>query len=407
MKTPSTRRFLLRWNLLAAAVVLAPALHAANFTWDGGPAGTGTSFLTAENWTPETVPGTGDVAVWNNLVGGNLALTFGGAVGGANGLDLVLHSAQTANVSLTSTIGTTFRANNITIAAGAGALGIGQSGTVFTMALGSGSVTSRTWTNNSSNTATLGTSVQIANGGAVAQALTVTGSGNWLVAGSIGNAISGGNAISITKTGSGTLTLSGNNVNSSSNAWTGAATVSAGTMIVSGNSGSATFAANGGVLDATGTLGVTNIQSGGALEVGSGVIENTATGALSFLGTGEFRFDLNTSTVTADLVNVTGNLIIANTAILTLGDLGSDEVLTMGTTFSIIDYSGAWDGGAFAGYSDDSVFNFGVNQFRISYNGLDNLSSEVVLTVVPEPGVSILLAAAGCGILIFRRRRAA
>lgn len=408
MKTPSLRPSFKR-NLASclAALGLCHGLHAATYTWDGGPGGTGTAFLTPANWTSDTVPVSGDAAVWNNLAGGSLALTFNGGVGGSNGLDLVLQSAQTGSVSLTSTVGTTFRVNGITVASGAGALGIGQGGTTFTLALGSGSVTSRTWTNNSSNAVTIGTSAQIANGGAVAQSLAFTGSGDWVIAGAIGNAISGGNAVSITKTGAGTLTLSGNNVNAMANAWTGTATVSAGTMLVSGNSGSAAFVANGGVLNGTGTLGATSIQSGGTLVVGSGAIEDLSTGTLSFLGTGEFRFDINTTTVASDTVNVTGNLNIANTAVLTLTDLGSNAPLSLGTTFTVIDYSGVWNGGTFAGLADDSIFNFGVNQFRISYNGLDDLSSAVVLTVVPEPGVTGLLVAAGFGFLIFRRRRAA
>lgn len=387
------------------ALGLCQTLNAATYTWDGGPSGTGTAFLTPENWTLDTVPGSGDAAQWNNTVTGDLALTFSGAVGGSNGLDLVLQPAQTGNVSLTATVGTTFRVNNITSTAGAGALNLGASGTGFTLALGSGSVTSHTWSNNSLNTVTVGPSAVIANGGAVAHSLVITGSGNWTIAGSIVNAIAGGQATSISKTGEGTLSLSGNNVNAgSNNAWTGNATVSAGTLLVTGNSSNATFSSSGGVLAGTGSLGVTNIQTGGSLGAGNNGLGTISTRTISFLGTGAFLLDINTSTVASDLVNVTGNLNIDNTAVLTLNDLGSDQVLTLGTTFTVIEYSGTWNGGTFAGFADDSVFDFGVNQFRISYNGLDDLSSTVVLTVVPEPGASVLFVAASCWLLFFRRR---
>lgn len=379
--------------------------QAAARSWDGGPSGTGTSLLLGENWTDDTVPGSGDSAVWNNLVSGNLALTFNATVGGSNGMDVVMQAAQTGNVSITnnSGIGQVFRIHNITVAAGAGSWSIGQSGSTINFALGSGSLTSHTWTNNSDNTVLIGSNAELANGGAIVQNLAIMGSGDWNIQASIVNAIAGGSATNITKSGEGILTLSGNNT--TAKAWTGNATINAGTLLVTGSSSNATFQVNGGVLAGTGSVGNTTVQAGGVLRAGNGGIGTLATKTLSFLGTSTFDLDINTTAVSADLVNVVGNLNIASTAALALQDLGGDESLGLGTTFTVISYSGEWNGVAFDGYADDSIFTFGVNQFRISYNGLDDLSNAVVLTVVPEPG-SLLLLGLGGGFLALLRRRA-
>src|SRR2546423_326620 len=58
------------------------------YTWDGGPSGTGTAWLTAANWNPDGVPTIADTAVVNSAAGditiaGNaaaLSVTVNGAV---------------------------------------------------------------------------------------------------------------------------------------------------------------------------------------------------------------------------------------------------------------------------------------------------------------------------------------
>src|SRR2546421_12822151 len=60
----------------AANLATAFVAQASTFIWDGGPAGTATDMSTAANWSPDVVPGTGDVAQWNGLVSGDLSLTY-------------------------------------------------------------------------------------------------------------------------------------------------------------------------------------------------------------------------------------------------------------------------------------------------------------------------------------------
>src|SRR5207244_733681 len=129
---------------------------------------------------------------------------------------------------------------------------------------------------------------------------------------------------------------------------------------------------------------------------------------VSLLGTAALDIEINTSNLTSDLLNITGDLTLdlANTAQLSLLDLGGDVTLNDGDLFTIATYVGTWNGGTFAGLPDDSVFTFGSNDYRISYNGVNNLSKEVTLEaeVVPEPATALWgalrLAAAG-----IRRRR--
>lgn len=174
----------------------------------------------------------------------------------------------------------------------------------------------------------------------------------------------------------------------------------AGTLVLNGtNTLSGSITVNEGSLEGTGSVGSLLVADGGTLAPGEN-IGTMESGDLSMSAGSTFGLEINTSTVETDLLDITGNLSLESGTLLTLGDLGGDEMLTLGTELSFIDYTGTWDGGYFtyegSELLDDQLFTFGANQFIISYNGLDNLGTSVTLTAaVPEPTIasSILLAA--------------
>ena len=210
-------------------------------------------------------------------------------------------------------------------------------------------------------------------------------------------------AAGFSKTGAGTVTLAG------TNSYTGATNVTVGTLLVNGSiATSATTVSGTGTLGGTaGTTGAVTINSGGTLFPGTsaslGVLN---TGAVSLTASGTFHLDLNTSTVAASEIKATGNLTLDPASILALTDLGANVALAPNTTLPIIDYSGTWNGGTFAGLPDDSTFAFGANIFTINYNATDAGVNAVTLTAqpTPEPGSVALLGISA--LLLASRRRA-
>lgn len=211
----------------------------------------------------------------------------------------------------------------------------------------------------------------------------------------------------ITKSGTNTLTLT------QPSTYSGGTTVTQGTLLANNTTGSATGTGavnvNGGVLGGTGSIsGATAINSTGTLSPGTS-IGALATGALTFNGGSTLLYELNTTTVAADLLNANGNLSFDGTATLSLTDLGSNSLLALGTKFTLISYFGTWDGDTFSGFADDSEFTSLGNQWRIDYNDLSagsvnggTYSNAVTLTVIPEPGSALL---GGIGLLLLLRRR--
>lgn len=186
-------------------------------TWDGGGVG-GTVMDTAVNWSGDAVPtgaAPGDTAQWDGTVPGDLSLTYATAAGTSplatgNGIHINILGSQTGALTINQSSTTNaLRLQNITIASGAGAFTLGGDGTTNAATFGAGGVDVFTWTNNSSNTATISSDVFFAfGGGDNDNTLTLTGSGNWLFNGHFGGSPPGtGSMLSTTKSGSGTMTI--------------------------------------------------------------------------------------------------------------------------------------------------------------------------------------------------------
>jgi autotransporter-associated beta strand protein len=227
--------------------------------------------------------------------------------------------------------------------------------------------------------------------------VTFDGTGNTTVTGVVANG--GTSTVSaLTKAGTGTLTLTGTNT------YGGATTINGGTLYANNTPGSGSSATgagavtvnSGGTLAGSGAVtGAVTINSGGTLAPGTS-IESLDTGALSFASGSTFSVELNSSaplSVAADLVNATGDLTIANNLANLSFIASGTAVLSGGTKFTLISYTGTWNGGIFLNRADDSLVTVGVNTYVINYN--DTLRGSnfdggpagikyLTLTAVPE-----------------------
>jgi fibronectin-binding autotransporter adhesin len=261
-----------------------------------------------------------------------------------------------------------------------------------------------------------------------AATLTINNSLDFTFSGNLGGAAIGsvstvavagstnGNNFGLTKSGSGTFTLS------SSSTYTGATSVNQGRLLINGSTatGSTVTVAPGAILGGTGTIGGT-VNVSGILSPGAS-IETLGSGTLNFTTGSTFAYEVDSSValpVGADLQKVTGDLNLTGLVNLTINDIAvTDTAFTLGTIFSLINYTGAWNNGlfTFAGneLSDDEIFSAGLNYWQISYNdatGGSNFSGEYfggtdsfvnIVAVVPEPRAALL---GGIGLLALLRRR--
>lgn len=350
------------------------------------------------------------------------------ALGGSDTIGSLTMSGGSITGNSTLTAGT-YAVNGGTVSAnlGAGALTVGGSAALNgTSAATSVSVTSGTLSLGGNNRLATGASVSLGAGttlglGANSQQLAgLTGNGSVTTSSSgslnlniasgsntYAGAISGGG--NLTKSGSGTLFLTGNNTLS------GTTTVSDGTLRVNGSIAGNATVASGATLGGTGTIaGAVNVT--GVLSPGAS-IESLSVGTTTFGNGSTFEWEYNSQTVTADLLNINGNLNLNSTVTLNLVDLAAvSQAIAENTKFTLISYSGSWNNGTFSGYSDDSTFSFGGIDWVINYNdgtGGNNFSGDqsaassfVTMTVVPEPS-SLGLALLAGGLLATRRRRTA
>jgi hypothetical protein len=215
---------------------------------------------------------------------------------------------------------------------------------------------------------------------------------------------------------SGLVTLNGNNT------YSGATTVGGGlaaaSLRVNGrhSGGGAYTVLSGNTLGGTGVFALAgpstsiDIQNGATLHIGGGRL-TVETGSLNVAGV--FSFDLNGTTAgTAGgydqllfSAGNTGTLSLTGASTLLL-NLGFTPVV--GQQFELIDVqnSSTFINGAFAGLSEGAIFNVGSDEFQISYRG--GTGNDLVVTAIPEPATTAIIA--GIGVLMYtllRRRRAA
>ena len=168
-------------------------------------------------------------------------------------------------------------------------------------------------------------------------------------------------------------------------------------------------------------IGAANIGNGGTLAPGSS-IESLETGTLSFTGGSTYAIELDSGAplnLAADIAIVLGGLNLNGAVALTLNDIAASPVaFALGTTFSLVNYSGAWDFGRFSYDSTEltngAVFDAGLNTWEILYydtTGGENFSGEylpdssyVNISIVPEPSTCMLLLM-GAGALYGCKRR--
>jgi T5SS/PEP-CTERM-associated repeat protein len=357
--------------------------------------------------------------VWNNRG----LLHVGGAVGGTGGTGTL--SLTGGNVSsVTTYIGSNPTAlGTVTVTGGTWSnsahLYVGTSGTGSLTISGSGGaggvvIVGGTLSKGASGTINLnaGGTLQIGTGsawGALATDLVNNGAlvFNRIGSGTVAASISG--AGSLTTRGAGTLRVSG------TSSYTGATAIDAGSFLVNGGLGSTAVSVNAGaLLGGSGTIGgLVTVVAGGTLAPGDG-IGSLAIGGATLLDGAGFAYEINSSApLAADLLSVAGDLSLAGTVGLTLIDLATNPAaFADGTTFSLINYAGDWNGGLFtyggSTLADGGIFTVGDRLWRIDYDAAGgglNFAGEhlpdsqfVNIVAVPEPSSCVLLFAGLCGI---------
>lgn len=345
-------------NVFLAVLMSAPS-YAATLVWDGG--GTPNDDLgLAANWNPDAIPSAAnaDTIQWNGGVSGALSLvytaanlTMGGAAGNT-GVNLDITSTQTDSLALDSGTNTgSLRVNNITIAASAGALTLGNGANTLNLTLGGVGGQTHTWTNNSANIATVSSDVAFGLGGGGNHTLAFAGSGAWQINRAFAPVA---NNLSLLKTGSGTTTLTagstinGNNVNSN----------------LSGSALVPFLVREGNLVFNGGTYGIT-----GEAVVG-GVIANGGAGQNA-----KWRIDAGTVNISTYLSVCRGN---------GTGTASSDLELNNAATITAANFSGGFNGGSALNTPKGSITLNNTSILTINANGVFNLAesagSQVTVT---------------------------
>lgn len=307
---------------LTTFILFSHSARAADRTWDGGAA---TNVINdAANWSDNTAPtASGDIATWNGGVPGTLDLIWTGGFGNApDGTSFVLTGGQTANLTLSSNAvngdnaaGNLLALGNVSVAAGAGAFTLGDGvdldNTVFRGA-------SNTFTNNSSNTATIASNVRFNSGGGAGRTVTFTGSGNWQVNGRYFPA--GFGAFDTVKNGAGFLAFGGPGNGGNFGA---TLTINQGIVRVTGNGHLGNNNFTGAITNATALeYNSTNTQTISGAISGAGTLSQSA-GNLTLTASNGYS---GATTVTGGTLTVSGTGSINSTTGVTVNGAGAKFV---------------------------------------------------------------------------------
>jgi autotransporter-associated beta strand protein len=206
----------------------------------------------------------------------------------------------------------------------------------------------------------------------------------------------------------------------------GTATISnEASMLVHGELDSRVVVESGALLGGHGSITeLVTVQSGGSLAPGASIGSLKIFSNVSFANNSTYEYEVNSSLASelgADLLVVNGNLNMTLTQ-LAFSDLSeAPQAFGIGTIFSLMNYTGTWNGGLFAlggnVLDEGEEFYAGQNYWRINYEATTgglNFTSDyntgntsrfinLTATAVPEPSVAMLGAAAS--LLMLRRRR--
>jgi fibronectin-binding autotransporter adhesin len=191
-----------------------------------------------------------------------------------------------------------------------------------------------------------------------------------------GSITESGGSFGLAKNGISVVTLAGTGSN-----YTGPTLVNAGSLIVDGSvTASPVTVAAGATLGGTGMLGGT-IAGNGVVSPGMALAGTFSTGAATFSGTGSLVVQIDSGTLEADKLAVTGSLDLGGAA-LTVTDLGGASVAA-GTKFVIATYTGGVTG-AFSNVVDGGALIVGANTFIVDYD--ENVLGEASITLTAAAG---------------------
>ena len=337
------------------------------YTWTG--AGDGTNLANSANWNPAGGPPSGatqDSGQWDGQVAGPLAITYFSGLPstgfGTKGVNWNLTSNQAGSVTIICPTGNSGAIGfyNINVAAGAGALTLGDNTTngngffnqLNLIARPAGAV--HAMVNNSTNPATINPGVRWQAGGGSAYVLDFGGTGNWVINNYLRPGDGGPTTIILEGPGNLIWSASGQR----DNAPTGPVIINGGTMILKGSGlvpteiyvpvGNNTIVNNGTLLEFDAPAQSDNISrviSGtGLLQVNNGTWtfsgQNTFTGNISLSG-GELIAGV------VENAGTSGPLGVGGTISFTGGTLGF-------SAFNAFDYSSRFSTAAGQSYRIDT-----------------------------------------------------